>query len=80
MMIITIIRQSTKDLVRKRLLVEARIIRHQMPNLPYLFADSDATLTWDKCLRKGNTFSLTYDNFSLQKPGRAFYGKVRVSL
>lgn len=116
---------------------ENLVYRHQMPNLPYLFADSDATLTWDNCLRKGNTLSLTYDNqylhsfsyysskignnqdeyivpsqlshnltlsysigqryhftvecrnftdealydnFSLQKPGRAFYGKVRVSL
>lgn len=34
----------------------------RMPNIPYLFADSDITLTWRDCLAKGNTLSLTYDN------------------
>lgn len=113
------------------------VYRHQMPNLPYLFADSDMSLTWNDCLKRGNTLTLAYDNqylhsfsyyssaignnkndyvvphqfshnltlnysigrkfhftaecrnltdealydnFSLQKPGRAFYGKVRVVL
>lgn len=108
----------------------------RIPNQPYLFANSDLTLTWNNCLVKGNqltfgydnyyqhefplyseslgaketkkyvpdqfshnvslTYSLMkgrynfsfecrnltdaklYDNFSLQKAGRAFYGKVRV--
>ena len=110
--------------------------KERMPNMPYLFADSDINLYWRDCGRKGNTLSLTYDNqymhsftyysshigankddyvvpnqfahnmvltysmthgrysvslecrnftneklydnFSLQKAGRAFYGKVRV--
>lgn len=110
----------------------------RMPNQPWLFANSDLTLTWNDCGTRGNTLSLTYDNmyqhefplyseslgskdtkmyvpeqfahnacltyslqngrynislecrnltdaklydnFSLQKAGRAFYGKVRVSL
>lgn len=110
----------------------------RMPNLPYLFAQSDVTFCWRDCIRKGNTLSVTYDNayqhafplysenlgskdskmlvpdqfshnlgltyslgqgrynlsvecrnltdaklydnFSLQKAGRAFYGKVRVVL
>lgn len=34
----------------------------RMPNIPYLFADSDITLTWGDCLRRGNTLSLVYDN------------------
>lgn len=110
--------------------------KERMPNLPYLFADSDINLYWRNCMKKGNTLALTYDNqylhsftyysshigankadyvvpnqfshnivltysmmrgrysvslecrnftneklydnFSLQKAGRAFYGKVRV--
>lgn len=109
----------------------------RMPNIPYLFADSDVTFTWRDFLHKDNTLSLTYDNqylhhfyyyssrigtnrddymvpnqfshnialsytlkdgkynisfecrnltneklydnFSLQKAGRAFYGKLRIS-
>lgn len=107
----------------------------RMPNLPYQFANSDATFYWRNLWKKGNTLSVTYDNlymhsfplyseavgsesefvvptqfshnltlsygiqngrynisfecrnltneklydnFSLQKAGRAFYGKVRV--
>lgn len=108
----------------------------RMPNLPYMFADSDVTFYWRNLGRKGNTLTVTYDNqylhgfsyysdflgsnkgeyevpsqfshnlalsyslkngrynvsfecrnftdetlydnFSLQKAGRAFYGKVRV--
>lgn len=108
----------------------------RIPNQPYLFANSDLTLTWKNCGVKGNVLSFTYDNyyqkkfplyseslglketkmyvpeqfshnvsltysiqhgrynvsvecrnltdeklydnFSLQKAGRAFYGKVRV--
>lgn len=110
--------------------------KERMPNLPYMFADSDVTFYWREFGRKGNTLIATYDNqylhsftyyssifgsskggyvvpdqfshnlsltysiengrynvsfecrnltdqnlydnFSLQKAGRAFYGKVRV--
>ncbi len=110
----------------------------RMPNLPYLFADSDISFTWRNALRTGGTLVLTYDNqylhsfsyyseriganrgdytvpdqlahnlalsysfgdgrynaslecrnltderlydnFSLQKAGRAFFGKVRINL
>lgn len=110
--------------------------RENMPNLPSLFADFDATFNWNGLWGKGNVLSLSYegcfveefsyysakigankgdfmvpdqlshnlalsysvrngrynfsivcnnitderlfDNFSLQKPGRAFYAKVRV--
>lgn len=41
----------------------------RMPNVPYLFADSDITLTWQDCLGRGNDLSLTYDNQYL----RGFY-------
>jgi hypothetical protein len=34
----------------------------RLPNIPYLFADSDITLTWSDCLKRGNALSLTYDN------------------
>ncbi len=110
--------------------------RDRISNQPYLFFNSDLTLTWKDFMTKGNTLSFTYDNyyqhsfplyseslgskeskkyvpdqfshnvaltysleqgrynisfecrnltdeklydnFSLQKPGRAFYGKIRV--
>ena len=110
--------------------------KERMPNLPYIFADSDVTFYWRDLGRKGNALTVTYDNqylhsftyysskigsnkgdyvvpsqfshnlslsyslrdgrynlsfecrnftdeqlydnFSLQKAGRAFYGKVRV--
>lgn len=110
----------------------------RIPNQPYLFANSDVTLSWKDCGTKGNVLSFAYDNyyqkefplyseslgsketkmyvpeqfshnvsltysmqqgrynfslecrnltdeklydnFSLQKAGRAFYGKVRVCL
>lgn len=110
----------------------------RMPNIPYLFADSDVTFTWHDCIKPGNTLSLSYDNqylhgfyyyssrigtnrseymvpsqfshnvsigyslrggkynisvecrnltderlydnFSLQKAGRAFYAKLRIAL
>ncbi|MDE5941581.1 MAG: TonB-dependent receptor plug domain-containing protein [Muribaculaceae bacterium] len=110
--------------------------RERMPNVPYMFADSDISLTWPRLGRRDNMLSLTYDNqftrsfcyyvsvigsnsddymvpdqfahnlsltysigrgrynisfecrnmtgarlydnFSLQKAGRAFYGKFRV--
>lgn len=110
----------------------------RIPNLPYRFANMDATVYFANLLAKGNTLSVTYDNyyahsfplytevygsssskkvvpeqfahnitltysmcqgrynvslecrnftneklydnFCLQKPGRAFYGKVRVNL
>lgn len=34
----------------------------RMPNLPYIFADSDVTFYWRNLWRKGNTLSFTYDN------------------
>lgn len=110
--------------------------RERMPNLPYMFADSDISFYWHGLGRKSNVLNITYDNqythsftyytanigasnsdytvpdqfchnltfsygigngrynlsfecrnftnarlydnFSLQKAGRAFYGKVRV--
>lgn len=110
--------------------------RERMPNLPYMFADSDVSFYWHGLGTKGNVLTVTYDNqythsfcyyssklgsnnsdymvpnqfahnltlsysikngrynlsfecrnftdarlydnFSLQKAGRAFYGKVRV--
>lgn len=110
--------------------------RERMPNLPYMFADSDVNFYWHGFGRKGNVLTVTYDNqythsfcyytanigsgnsdyivpnqfahnltfsygimngrynfsfecrnftnarlydnFSLQKAGRTFYGKVRV--
>ena len=109
----------------------------RMPNLPYMFANTDVTLTWHGLGGRGSVLTATYDNsythsfsryapnlgqdtdrfsvpmqlshnvsltysirdgrynfsfecrnltdarlydnFRLQKPGRAFYGKVRVS-
>lgn len=112
--------------------------KERMPNLPYLFADSDVSFYWNGLFGKGNKLTVTYDNqylhefsyyssnigsnkddymvpnqwshnitvsyslqrgrynlslecrnftdeklydnFSLQKAGRAFYAKVRVSL
>ena len=110
--------------------------KERMPNLPYMFADSDVTFYWRNLWKKGNMLVVSYDNqylhsftyyssrigankgdyvvpnqfshnlslsyglkngrynvsfecrnftdeklydnFSLQKAGRAFYGKVRV--
>lgn len=110
--------------------------KERMPNLPYIFADSDVTFYWRDLGRKGNALTVSYDNqylhsftyysskigsnkgdyvvpsqfshnlslsyslrdgrynlsfecrnftdeqlydnFSLQKAGRAFYGKVHV--
>lgn len=111
--------------------------KERMPNIPYMFADSDINLYWHNLFEKGNTLTFTYDNqylhsfsyysqvigsssdyivpnqfshnislsysmkkgrynislecrnltdeklydnFSLQKAGRAFYGKIRVYL
>ena len=36
--------------------------KDRMPNIPYLFADSDITFTWQNCIWQGNTLSITYDN------------------
>lgn len=110
----------------------------RMPNIPWQFANFDATIYWHDLFKQGNMFSFTYDNlylaeftlgtedyggsvngysvpkqfahnitlnygikkgkynitfecknitddalydnFSLQKPGRAFYGKLRIML
>ena len=41
--------------------------KQRMPNIPYLFADSDVTLTWRGLGRKVNNLSLTYDNHYLHK-------------
>lgn len=37
--------------------------KNRMANLPYLFANSDLTLTWPGVGGKGTRLSLTYDNF-----------------
>ena len=110
--------------------------KERMPNIPYMFADSDISFYWNDLFGKGNKLTVTYDNqymhsftyyssnigankgdyivpdqfshnvsvayslhhgrynfivecrnitdellydnFSLQKAGRAFYGKIRV--
>ena len=36
--------------------------KDRMPNIPYLFADSDITFTWSDCIWRGNTLSISYDN------------------
>jgi hypothetical protein len=117
---------------------ENLLYKDRMPNLPYQFADFDATVHWQNFCGKGNKLSLTYeaqythafsyyasrigannkdyivptqwahhvalalalrdgrynlavecrnltdarlyDNFSLQKPGRAVYAKLRIFL
>ena len=41
--------------------------KQRMPNIPYLFADSDVTLTWRGLGRKSNNLLLTYDNHYLHK-------------
>ncbi len=46
----------------------------RMPNLPYLFADSDVTLTWRNAFRKGNTLAFTYDNHYLH--GFSYYSEL----
>lgn len=33
-----------------------------MPNLPYMFADSDVTFYWRDLGRKGNMLTVSYDN------------------
>lgn len=38
----------------------------RMPNLPYLFADSDITFSWHDCICRGNVLTLTYDNSYLK--------------
>jgi len=35
----------------------------RLPNIPYLFANTDATFTIKNLLAKGNHLSATYDNF-----------------
>ena len=110
--------------------------KSRMPNLPYMFGDSDISFYWHNLGARGNVLTLTYDNqythsfcylsenigaksdeyfvpdqfshnatitygikrgrynislecrnftnarlydnFSIQKPGRAFYGKIRI--
>ncbi|MGL4957290.1 MAG: TonB-dependent receptor [Bacteroidales bacterium] len=116
---------------------ESLTYKSRMPNLPYRFANSDASFFWHDLFKKRNLFSFTYDhlymhsfplysealgseskfvvpkqfshnismsyslhngrynlsvecrnltdaklydNFSLQKAGRAFYAKIRISL
>ncbi|MBQ5924776.1 MAG: TonB-dependent receptor [Alistipes sp.] len=34
----------------------------RMPNIPYLFADGDVTLTWRDAFFKGNSLAVRYDN------------------
>lgn len=35
----------------------------RIPNQPYLFANTDLTLTWKNCGARGNVLTFTYDNF-----------------
>lgn len=35
----------------------------RIPNQPYRYANSDITFYWRNCLKKGNTLTLTYDNY-----------------
>ena len=129
---------DVRDNMKTSISSSAEIIayKERMPNLPYIFADSDVTFYWRDLGRKGNALTVSYDNqylhsftyysskigsnkgdyvvpsqfshnlslsyslrdgrynlsfecrnftdeqlydnFSLQKAGRAFYGKVRV--
>ena len=36
--------------------------KERMPNLPYMFADSDVTFYWRDLGRKGNMLTVSYDN------------------
>ena len=36
--------------------------KERMPNLPYMFADSDVNFYWHSLGRKGNVLTVTYDN------------------
>ena len=36
--------------------------KERMPNIPYMFADSDINLYWHNLFEKGNTLTFTYDN------------------
>jgi outer membrane cobalamin receptor len=36
--------------------------RDRMPNVPYLFADADISLTWHDAFAEGDVITLTYDN------------------
>ena len=49
----------------------------RMPNIPYLFADSDITLTWNDCLKSGDNLSLSYDNHYLHS---FYYYSSRIGL
>ena len=131
---------DARDNMRTMMVTSAEnlLYKDRMPNLPYQFADFDATVHWQNFCGKGNKLSLTYeaqythafsyyasrigannyayivptqwahhatlalalrdgrynlalecrnltdarlyDNFSLQKPGRAVYAKLRIFL
>ncbi len=34
----------------------------RMPNIPYMFADSDITFTWHDAIKSGDLLTITYDN------------------
>ena len=36
--------------------------KDRMPNVPYIFADSDISFYWNDLLGKGNKLTVTYDN------------------
>ena len=42
---------------------ESLTYKARIPNQPYLFANADATFRWRDFIWKGNTLSVTYDNF-----------------
>lgn len=41
--------------------------KDRMPNIPYLFADFDISFTWNDCIWRGNTLTLSYDNQYLHR-------------
>ncbi|MCD7899627.1 MAG: carboxypeptidase-like regulatory domain-containing protein [Bacteroides sp.] len=44
---------------------ENQVYGARMPNIPYLFANSDLAFFWHDCGKKGNTLTFTYDNLYL---------------
>lgn len=57
-------RMNVRDNIRQAMGTNAANIsyRERMPNLPYMFADSDLNLYWHGLGRKGNVLTVAYDN------------------
>lgn len=41
--------------------------KDRLPNIPYMYANLDASINWHNLIRKGNTLSLSYDSFYQHK-------------